>query len=51
MAEVSGELHFGPTKTHQDRTILLPPFLRDRLAEHLAAPRGTQYGGAGVHIS
>lgn len=37
MAEVSGELHFGPTKTHQDRTILLPPFLRDRLSEHLAA--------------
>ena len=36
MAEVSGDLHFGPTKTHQDRTIVLPPFLRDRLAAHLA---------------
>ena len=36
LSEVSGRLYFGPTKTHQDRVIILPPFLRDRLAAHLA---------------
>lgn len=36
LSEVRGRLYFGPTKTHQDRVILLPPFLRDSLAAHLA---------------
>ncbi len=31
-------LIFGPTKTHARRAITLPKFLRDQLAEHLAAP-------------
>lgn len=37
LAEVKGELHFGPTKTHAQRFVTVPGFLRDRLAEHLAA--------------
>jgi integrase len=36
VSEVNGKLHFGPTKTHQDRVIILPGILRDRLAAHLA---------------
>jgi len=36
LAEVGGRLHFGPTKTYQRRTVVLPGFLRDRLAAHLA---------------
>lgn len=35
LADVNGHLHFGPTKTYQSRTIALPRFLRDLLAEHL----------------
>lgn len=34
LAEVGAQLHFGPTKTHQARTVALPRFLRDMLAEH-----------------
>jgi integrase len=33
---VNGKLYFGPTKTHKERVIVLPGFLRDRLASHLA---------------
>lgn len=36
LADVNGTLHFGATKTHQVRTVRLPGFLRDLLAEHLA---------------
>lgn len=36
LAEVGGRLHFGPTKTYQRRTVVLPGFLRDGLAAHLA---------------
>jgi len=36
LSEVRGHLYFGPTKTHQERVIILPPFLRDALAIHLA---------------
>ena len=36
VSEVRGHLYFGPTKTHQDRVIVLAPFLRDDLAIHLA---------------
>lgn len=36
LSEIRGGFHFGPTKTYQLRTVVLPAFLRDRLAEHLA---------------
>jgi len=36
VSTVNGKLHFGPTKTHKERVIVLPGFLRDRLASHLA---------------
>jgi integrase len=32
---VHGKVLTGPTKTHQRRTVVIPVFLRDRLAEHL----------------
>jgi integrase len=35
LGEVNGQLHFGPTKTYAARSVLLPPFLRDAIAEHL----------------
>jgi integrase len=35
LAEVDGVLHFGDTKTHKVRTVLLPAFLREKLARHL----------------
>ena len=36
VSEVNGVLHFGSTKTHQVRSVVLPSFLRDMLAEHLS---------------
>lgn len=36
VAEVGGRLYFGPPKTYQSRTLVLPSFLRDELAAHLA---------------
>lgn len=36
-AEVHGRLVIGPTKTYENRTVSLPPFLRDMLAEHLSS--------------
>lgn len=36
LAEVSGELYFGPTKTHTRREVAVPAFLVDELARHLA---------------
>jgi integrase len=43
LKDVGGRLEFGPTKTHERRTIALPKFLGEMLAEHLAAstPGGT----------
>jgi len=35
VSEVRGELHFGETKTGKNRTIIVPGFLRDRLAAHM----------------
>ena len=35
LAEVGAALHFGPTKTHQARTVTLPRFLRTMLNRHL----------------
>jgi integrase len=34
--EVGGRLMLGPTKTHADRTVRLPRFLREELAAYLA---------------
>jgi len=36
LSEVRGHLYFGPTKSHKDRVIVLPKFLRDALSAHLA---------------
>lgn len=35
-SEVGGSLYFGATKTYQNRTVVLPAFLREKLAAHLA---------------
>ena len=37
LAEARGRLHFGTTKTHQRRMVVIPGFLRELLAAHLAA--------------
>jgi integrase len=37
-SEVGGRLITGPTKTHAERTVRLPRFLRDELAAYLASP-------------
>ena len=41
VSEIRGGFHFGPTKTYQIREVILPAFLRDQLAEHLARTVGT----------
>jgi integrase len=42
LKDVNGNLEFGPTKSHNTRTVSLPRFLRDMLEEHLASrPGGT----------
>jgi integrase len=38
LKDVNGHLELGPTKTHANRTISLPTFLRSMLAGHLAKP-------------
>lgn len=35
LAEVGGDLYFGPTKTHRARTVVVPATIRDLLAQHL----------------
>jgi integrase len=35
LAEVVGQLHFGPTKTYQERWVTMPRFLVESLAAHL----------------
>ena len=35
LSEVRGTLHFGSTKTHRRRMVVIPGFLRDLMAEHL----------------
>ena len=40
LSEARGQLHFGPTKTYRARSIVIPSFLRDLLAEHLARGPG-----------
>jgi hypothetical protein len=50
LAEVGGKLAFGPTKTHAQRSVPLPPSIAERLDDHLstipAHPRS-----APVHIA
>lgn len=42
LKDINGRLEFGPTKTHAQRTVSLPGFLREMLALHLTpAPGGT----------
>lgn len=36
LKEVNGHLYFGPTKTHAQRTVSLPRFLREALSAHLS---------------
>jgi integrase len=36
LAEVNGILHFGPTKTYASRSVVVPRFLAEMLARHLA---------------
>jgi len=36
LAEVGGNLHFGETKTKRRRTVVVPGFLTEQLAEHAA---------------
>ena len=39
VSEVKGKIHFGETKTGKSRTVVVPGFLRDRLAAHLATQK------------
>lgn len=43
LKDVDGRLEFGPTKTHTQRQVSLPAFLRDMLRDHLVAAR--EHGG------
>jgi len=36
LSEAGGMLHFGPTKTYRRRMVIIPEFLRELMAEHLA---------------
>jgi integrase len=36
VSEVSGGLHYGPPKTHQVRTVVIPEPVKEILAEHMA---------------
>jgi integrase len=38
LKDVNGRLELGPTKTRAQRTVSLPTFLRQMLAEHLSQP-------------
>ncbi|MGH2732314.1 MAG: tyrosine-type recombinase/integrase, partial [Actinomycetota bacterium] len=35
LSEVNGQLHFGPTKTYSRRSVRLPRFVSELLAEHI----------------
>jgi integrase len=43
LADVNGILHFGSTKTHQQRYVVIPPFLVAMLREHLADHVGAEH--------
>lgn len=36
LADVAGVLHFGSTKTYEHRSVILPSFVRDQIAQHLS---------------
>ena len=40
LKDVNGRLELGPTKTHAQRTVSLPGFLKEMLREHLLASGG-----------
>ena len=42
LGEVNGHLVFGETKTHQQRKVVLPEFLRDALDDHLRTVVGSR---------
>ncbi len=42
LVDVSGTLHFGSPKTHQNRTVTLPSFLSEQLTHHLGGPGDDQ---------
>jgi integrase len=48
LKDVNGRLELGPTKTHADRTVSLPTFLRKMLRDHLAQP--TSDGGPEAYV-
>lgn len=37
VSEVNGKIYYGSTKTHEDRVVVLPRLISERLAVHLAA--------------
>lgn len=51
LKDVNGHLELGPTKTHAQRVVSLPTFLRDMLAEHLAQPLAGDAADAFVFTS
>ena len=42
VAETSKGLHYGSTKTYQTRSVAIPGFLKDMLAEHMASHVGKE---------
>jgi hypothetical protein len=40
LKDINGHLELGPTKTHAQRTVSLPGFLKTMLTDHLARPSG-----------
>ncbi|MDH3308303.1 MAG: site-specific integrase, partial [Acidimicrobiia bacterium] len=45
LAEVGGDLHFGSTKNHRNRTVIIPAFLREMLNEHMVTFCGSDPDG------
>jgi len=45
LSEVGGELHFGSTKNHRSRTVVIPSFLREMLNHHLVTYSQTDPDG------
>ncbi len=51
LAEVGGDLHFGTTKNHRSRTVVIPSFLREMLNHHLVTYCGTDPDGLVFTVS
>ena len=45
LAEVGGDLHFGSTKNHRSRTVVIPSFLREMLNHHIVTFCGSDPDG------